>query len=373
MPVLPTPDRSPTGWCGEAHRTRSRPRKHLKTRDRERGADGIRPSMRQCGRDDRARSEGSVVPDLLNDLRTLTLERRTPAAQRKRCDRSDGNPSTGGFELSSDAKLCLGCDGRQNARSLVDQPQSRWSVLWLDDEASDPDLRQRQLVRKRLETIALRARRRRAPTPGSWLWRGRSPLRARAPRARLGESSSSRTRRCASRRPSSRSDPGVLDRTTGSGNVRPSPGNGRPVDGPTDTSTASRAFVMPCFCHMAYRSPRLLVPTPAASPWVGDHPVLRPKEECWPTISSSKDSRGEPSMRALAASAGHLQSRRRSSRARPVSSARMWCGRCSTAGAGLSVWTCAASSRRDGSFSPATSPTCRSRSGPLQTSRGSTT
>ena len=40
---------------------------------------------------------------------------------------------------------------------MVDQPESRSSVLWLDDDASDPDLRQRQLMRKRFETIALRA------------------------------------------------------------------------------------------------------------------------------------------------------------------------------------------------------------------------
>ena len=70
---------------------------------------------------------------------------------------------------------------------------------------------------------------------------------------------------------------------------------------------------------MAYRSRRLLCRA-GRVPW-SVTVRLRPKEECWPTISSSKDSRGEPSIRALAASAGHLQSRRRSSRARPVSSA----------------------------------------------------
>ena len=162
-----------------------------------------------------------------------------------------------------------------------------------------------------------------------------------------------------------RSHDGLRERET-------EPGKGRPVDGPTDTSTASGAFVMPCFCHMAYRSLRLLCLRRSRAV-VGDRPVLDPKEEYWPTISSSKDSRGEPSIRARGASAGHRQSRRRSSPARPASSARMSCAHCSTAGAGSSVWTCAASNRRDGSFSATTSTTYRSRSGPSQTRHDSTT
>ena len=51
----------------------------------------------------------------------------------------------------------LGAMGVRTRDAWSTNRESRWSVLWLDDDASDPDLRQRQLMRKRFETIALRA------------------------------------------------------------------------------------------------------------------------------------------------------------------------------------------------------------------------
>ena len=93
-----------------------------------------------------------------------------------------------------------------------------------------------------------------------------------------------------------------------------------------------------------------------------------------PTRRSSKDSRGEPSIPARGASAGHRQSRRRSSPARLASSARTSCALCSTAGAGSSVCDVRGfAARGTSSFSATTSIAYRSRSGRSQTRRGSTT
>ena len=206
-PVLPTPDHSPAGWCGEADRARSRPREHRETRDGERGADGIRPSMRKRGRDDRARGERVGRPR--SPERSARAHDRAPHASRA----AEAMRSVGRGSLHRRSACCaatpnsaLGATGVRMRRS-VDRPTSR------PDGPPSGSMMKRAIPTCASRSSCASVSRRSLSAPADVHTNSRlvavaRPVSAACPSAarQVGEPSSSRTRRCASRRSSSRSE-----------------------------------------------------------------------------------------------------------------------------------------------------------------------